>query len=741
MCLCVCLCLLCVCVCVRVYIHDIRNGRQPAALRPRCLPSSSSAVAARASARWASSAPCTCGGGSSPRTTTSSWPRASRAASTLGRHGTDAFARTNADVFKRMLDAHRVKCVIECGMSSLADDAQAALRRYAATNPVVYVHREREQIRRFLDPGRGRPAAPPRRDPPAAAPTSSTTTSTTPTAASRRPPALLLVSPPAQWDSPSASPSKLLHAKEDFTRFLDLLLGQAWRRSWQESPFSIDALPPQLRAYSYALRLRLSYLVDMDLEWDDFEAQADCVELIVDHWPDDVFNLVARQVALIRRKLSVPVIYHVEENPRGERKRPPEERDRADAELLELGLRLNVDYISLDLQRSPALVEHVLARKGVSRIIGNFWHTGLAALPWGDDAHVQNYLRAQALGCDVVRMARFCVGNTPTERCWSSATPSTRPWPTPSRRSWPTTTRCWACARRCRAASSTPSSIPTCRPGRDHLAARVHLQPQLRAALTPVPARPAAVLHGRVQRVVLHHAGRPHGAYAFSGMPHTFQSLQCSSLDELTRACLSSTFGGAQLAAPFKVAILPLLKSQSHHATIIGAVNVILPLRGASSFILDHANARNKAGATAEFYGDNTDWISILNCLKRAISPRNYVQPSRNHGPRHRRRRHVPAPPSTPSSSWAAATSSSTTARPANARAVAAHFNDWARHHGLAGDAAAAAAAAAPPHPPRAHLPRPHLHRPAWPERLPPPTMVISCVPATSTDGNPPRRL
>ncbi len=230
----------------------------------------------------------------------------------LTKHGKALFSRQNIEVFKHMLDSNRRNCIIDCGMTSFSEEAQDILSAYSSTNPVVYIHRENEHISQLLDPNDAeqllRADASHRRcsnlefynlyDPPGAQSVAGSGTST-------------------PLDGRQPAPSKLLYAREDFTRFLDFVTGKRATRDWVESPFSINAIPVEFRSYSYALRLRLSYLVDMDLEWEDMEARGDCVELVVDHWPDDLLTVVSRQVALIRRKLGVPIIFHVEENPRG----------------------------------------------------------------------------------------------------------------------------------------------------------------------------------------------------------------------------------------------------------------------------------------------------------------------------------------------------------------------------------------------------------------------------------------
>ena len=673
----------------------------------------------------------------------------------LARHGRDLFARQNIDVFKRMLDANRTGCIIECGMSSFNPEAQDALREYSRTHPVVYIHREREQIARLMDAGDAKQLL-------EADGTHRSCSNleyynlyddSTPISASG---SASGTTTPMNGRQPG--PSKLLCVQEDFARFLDIITGRGATKAWLESPFSVAAIPVEFRAHSFSLRLRLSYLMDMDLEWDDFEASGDCVELIIDHWPEDLLSVIARQVALIRRHLGVPIIYHVEENPRGERRRSPEEKNTMDAELLELGLRLGVDYISIDLQRDEALVNRVLQRRGRSKVIGNYWYMGLGALPWQDGQQLENYQRAQALGCDVIRMVRFCVNDSPAEYLdeFKKRVQDTIPDPKPPLVAYdfsvlgvrtPLQTNILG-----------PVKHPDIENERDHLATVSNASHALEMNFRQFLLDPLQfyVLGSHVSYSLspaMHTA-----AYDFSHMPHSFQAVPCSTLDSLNQICSADTFGGACLTAPFKVAIMPHLKVKSAHATAIGAVNVLLPLRGRTSAILDHANSRNKAGPAREFFGDNTDWSSILTCLRRAISPRNHVQPSRT---------------------TALVIGAGGMARAAiyalyqlgcrnifvynrtvgRAREVAAHFNQWAAGQSTVAAAASSATTAGPGalqnavggSPPGMNgagsasgaAPREicrvltSLSQP-WPEGYQLPTMVISCVPATSVDGNPP---
>ena len=701
----------------------------------------------------------------------------------LAQYGGEAFAQRNAEVFRQMLENNRRRCIIECGISSLAEDAQIALRGYSESHPVIYVHREREQVLQFLDatdadqllradqshrqcanlefynlydPYGGRFLATGSSGDSGSSGTSSPWDHQNGSYGSLG----SLRNVPASGNSngtgqssqshPLAGPSsRLFYAKEDFTRFLDLLQEQPWRKQWSESPFSLNALPPEYRAYSYVLRLRLSDLLDMKLQLEEFEARGDCVELIIDHWPDDMLSVIARQVALIRRKLAVPIIYSVEENPREERKRPPEERDRVDTELYELGLRLNVEYLSLDLHRNNDLVRHVLARRGRTNIIGNFWYPGLTAPQWSSSIPVKEYERARALGCNVVRFVRFSTSGSPADEPakFKARIAQTVPDPKPPLVAYDYSLL--GIRLPLQGQIMNPVKHPDLPNRRDHLASVASTKSAMEQQFIRGMAD-ALQFYTIGSHIAYSISPALHtAAYAFCGMAHTFQPAECSTLDDLHHLFLSitspgnSTFGGATLASPFKMAIRPYLKLESQHAAALGAVNVILPMRGQPDTLIEHVKTRNRAGPCSKFYGDNTDWSSIYKCIQRALSPRNAVQPARTTslvigaGGMARAAiyalirlgcRHIFIYNRTPQ----------------HAVDVATHFNNWAQSQGQAPSSATktsiisadSSSISSSNSTSRLCHVLGSLYEP-WPSEFQQPTMIVSCVPALNTDGSP----
>jgi shikimate 5-dehydrogenase len=125
-------------------------------------------------------------------------------------------------------------------------------------------------------------------------------------------------------------------------------------------------------------------------------------------------------------------------------------------------------------------------------------------------------------------------------------------------------------------------------------------------------------------------------AYYQLGMIHEFIKHPAKSIDELVELSRDPHFGGAGISQPFKVEIMSRCVAHSRHAKAIGASNTIIPLRalpdGSPNFFLKAANQRLHAGPVVGWFGDNTDFIGILQCLRRNASPRNVVQPSKTTG-------------------------------------------------------------------------------------------------------------
>ncbi|RFU33657.1 hypothetical protein B7463_g2709, partial [Scytalidium lignicola] len=602
----------------------------------------------------------------------------------LRQYGNKEFYQRSVEVLKQMLDNNRRGCIIECGMGSLAKEAQEALAEFSQQYPVIYITRNRERIRELLNLGKEEAARLEAAD-----------------LAHRRcsnmeyynlhDPSCDGTETLPDYGSPTVS-ARLKHAKQDFCNFLDFVTGQGILRRGFESPFAIAALPPECRLHTYALSLRTSHLQDLDLEQLDYGA--DAVQLRMDNWAPDIQKLLAKQVAIIRRKLGIPVILHVTENLVGGMNdmAPTTLREQEIYfALLECALRVGVEYISLDLRYPHELAKRVIRASGQTKVIGHYlapfnldWH-------WDDEARMTEYQNAKALGCDSGRLSViankiFTPVTHPVEDLNVSLGEIQRFLPTAAE------------AMRTLYQNGTFDHLHFC-----HLGASVFY------SLSPA----------------MHSA-----AYEICGMSHDFHSLQVSSVEDIHRLCQDPDFGGAAITQPFKVEIMSRIGAKSYHAKAIGAVNTLLPLRklpyndpmdGSTQSLLLHANQRNKAGPVIAYYGDNTDFIGIMNSIRRNISPRNVVQPSKT---------------------TALVIGAGGMARAAvyaliqlgcrkifmfnrtveHAEEVARHFNSWTAGLSNEGNIVKVLKCRGDP----------------WPLGYKQPTIIISCVPVSSVQGNAP---
>jgi len=527
----------------------------------------------------------------------------------------------------------------------------------------------------------------------------------------------------------STTASRLKHAKEDFSSFLDLLTGQGVIRSSYESPFSVGALPPECRSYTYALSVRLSSVPELNLE--ELEAGADAVQLKIDTIMPDFQKTIGKQVATIRRKLGVPIIYHVEENVFAGSEHSLADREETYFTILDYGLRLGVEYIVVDLKYSSDRVSRLVECSGRTKVIGHHLAREENSWGWDDESRMIQYRRAKSLGCDMVRFVRATSKETDNQTVRAFLTKI----------------------------NAIPDHLPVIaynlgEHGRTSLIENRIFTPvthpimqstvslsQVRQFL-PTAAEAMQALYQKSVLDPLHfyHLGASvfyslsptmHvAAYQVCGMSNDFQSLQVSSVEDIHRLCQDANFGGAAITQPFKVQILSRIAAKSYHAKAIGAANTLLPLRiisgeasldGSTESLLRQASRRSKAGPVCAYYGDNTDFIGIMTCLRRNMSPRNVVQPSKTTG---------------------LVIGAGGMARAAiyamiqlgcrkifiynrtieNAQNVARHFNSWAA--GLSNDGEVVRVIASTESP--------------WPSGFNFPTMIVSCVPARIVGSQPP---
>ncbi|RDW57112.1 hypothetical protein BP6252_13858 [Coleophoma cylindrospora] len=547
----------------------------------------------------------------------------------IRQHGNAKFYVQNVEVLRQMLLQNRTDCVIECGMGSLAREAQAILKEYASLNPVIYVLRNSSRIARLLKLDENGAARLEHADLTHRycsnleyynlydATCEETGTGTT-------------------YDCDRRSPDysfKLKNVKQDFSSFVDIITG--WLPC-SDNPFSIAAVAPEKRSFTYSLKVRLSDFLDRSLDVDELELDScgDVVEIFIDTQPPESLKELAKLAALIRRKIGVPLIVDVDNQLKSTIGETPYFR------LLQYIMRLGIEYIVVDLKCNPERIKQFIQSKGRAKIIGDYFDTRQNCPDsWTDGFLLSQYVQGEDFGCDLVRISRIATKGDSNEDV------------TIFRNEIQSLQR-----------SSTPPILIAYNLGPFGHSSQVHNQ-----TFTPVTSVMLSDLGGIIKRspesltaqeamkaLYKQHVIEPlqfyllgesvfyslspaihKAAYQVCGMENDYELYETSSLDDLRRLSQHNSFGGASISQPFKVGIIADLQAMSNNATKIGAVNTILPIRefpgsvvpkDSEDFLADQARQRGRTGPVVGWYGDNTDWIGITKCLQRNISPRNAIQ-------------------------------------------------------------------------------------------------------------------
>ncbi|OQE94879.1 hypothetical protein PENNAL_c0003G08113 [Penicillium nalgiovense] len=557
------------------------------------------------------------------------------------------YRQQEARIFESMLADNQEGCVIACGAGSMERNGQTILREFAQTHPVIHVIRDPESIQSYLkawDTQKVRH--------------------------------FLELSGPiyrgcsnleffnlseARSDSDDASPTHrteprshtpipfltLKRVQRDFLRFIAFITGDIAELNSQHASFPLSLLPVESRIYTSAVSVPLSKVCEKGVDIEQLEFTADAFELAIDvtdssgqsGLSSSLADSISQAVAIIRRNIIVPLIYHVESYPTPTGSLSPSQvpvriTDETYLNLVRHGLRLSTGFLTVDLTRDDSIISQIISASGPTRIIGHFETFHPLPGGWDGDEYMKVYERAKSLGCDIVRLCqpaetpednlavqrfRHRVQNLPVaglsliayntgplgriSRCFN---PTLSPVTHPSLvTELPTHLRPWITA--CEAQKALYSSF-----------ALDPMQFFVFGANTTYSMSPA-----------MHNT-----AFKICGLPHKYSIHQSPTLRGLNDLVENQYFGGSSVSLPYKTECIPLLHSMSAHARAIGAINTLIPIRNLDD--LDDSRLqessvflqKSRAGPIKGLHGDNTDWIGICNCIRRGLSPANAVRSS-----------------------------------------------------------------------------------------------------------------
>ncbi|KAJ1674135.1 3-dehydroquinate dehydratase (3-dehydroquinase), partial [Spiromyces aspiralis] len=524
------------------------------------------------------------------------------ASDVIKQDGWDAFRAHEVECLNEIIRNHPTNTIIACGGGIVeSQQPREVLKRHIeAGGPVIALYPNIEKVRTFLEAEQSRPAY---------------VGESIHDVFSRRKPLyrecsnyVLLVDSDNEedsWDDMAAVWPKI---EADFIRLVEFVSGANTNHvhlADRDLTTFVSLTAPDLRALgadklteitigANAVELR----VDLLLNADNFAGQNIGDSKVFERFTE----YVIRQVAVLRRYVpGLPVIYTVRTTDQGGAF-PASQHQARMFELLELGLRLGCEYVDIEMGWDPVATERVVQRKGNSLIIASYHDVTGSRLRWD----------ATEFGSEQLRLARRYGGIT---KLISVA------------HSWQDNELCMDFAKRNHSAEAPlialnmgyegqitrilcPCLTPITHPALATKAAKGQLTlaeiHKARNLMSLLPAREFYLFGTPIQ-----HSPSPamhNTAFTKLGLPHRYSLFESATVESLNKVIRDPSFGGASVTIPHKIDIIPLLDELTPAARKIGAVNTIIPLRGA-----DSCSARR-------LIGDNTDYLGIVRSVKRAAS-------------------------------------------------------------------------------------------------------------------------
>ncbi|OGM42331.1 hypothetical protein ABOM_007879 [Aspergillus bombycis] len=549
----------------------------------------------------------------------------------IEKYGHHAYCAQEVSVLKAILAQHQRRYIIVCSSSCVQTQAgQDLLREYLATLPIVHVMRDRHVLQANLESKwQGDVIKVLREQEPVYLSCSNLTffnrddTSLRSGVESNRGAFFEALTPTS--GRPTYRSLSLKHVESDFLRFLSSIYDKREEKIGIGTDWDI---------FTYSLQLPFRDFKACGFELDRIACCADVLQVQVDlllqgyletdttrhHW----WEYVVDQLAFLRRHTTQPILYHATSG-----NSPPSQLKPDYFDLIQLGLRVGAEFVTVDLRQGKAQIQAVTDQKGHSKIVGWFYDSdpGLTG-GWTGQRRLEWYRKAVDAGCDIVQLTQPAItrSDNAAAQCFAESMNNGGPLPVSAYN-----TNRLGRPSQCFNKLLTPVAHPDVIRDEPGTITIPQVQAALFASFTCEPLR-FFVMGSNVRysvAPVLHNS-----AFDVYGMPHIYSILQTDTFDTLNDVLQEDDMGGLGLSSPFKTAIIPRLKSMSSDARFIGAVNTILPIRN-----LGHENAadsnlhrqfsiaeqRNRAGPVLALHGENTDWKGIRACVIRHLSPVNAV--------------------------------------------------------------------------------------------------------------------
>jgi shikimate 5-dehydrogenase/shikimate kinase len=546
----------------------------------------------------------------------------------------------HAEVLHNALQTFEKGAIIVCNSGYRLDaKSQVLLHEFAKTHPVIHVLRDTRSVRQYID-----------------------------TAEESKLQHVLAVSTPtfrrcSNYEFYNLDETRAAHhsvtpahhssvpafltlkrAERTFFKYLSLILSpqntigkvQSATPPIEPGHFPLSYLATEQRSYTCAVQVLLSDVLLEEIDIEELEFGCDAFELVVqpEQLTLDRAEDITKSIFKIRRSTVIPIIHHV----------MPVSKTYECTKTSYLanvrhGLRMAPEFATIDLSMDEEVILAIILARGSTKIIGHL-HSDK---DWYHPFWIEKYNMAMQIGCSVVRFtrpAKFMDDNAAIQSFRNTIFAKPRRIPL----------ICYNTGRAGRRSACfnqvlTPVIPEALMKNSAGFEERVKHNPEtswltvqeathiLYASFTydPMEFFILGASAGYSLSPTMHNA-----AYRTCGMPHHFDRLQTTTLNEsLAKLLRKSNFGGTAISQPFKIEAMSLAHSISRHARAIGAINTLIPVRHLNNDgsvpdadDVELFQERNQAGPIKALYGDNTDWIGIRSCIRRSLSPANAVRPT-----------------------------------------------------------------------------------------------------------------
>ncbi|KAK6456711.1 pentafunctional arom polypeptide, shikimate 5-dehydrogenase [Scheffersomyces xylosifermentans] len=385
------------------------------------------------------------------------------------------------------------------------------------------------------------------------------------------------------YSSHCSSELEFKHLRESFVRYLKTITG-----------LQITQVPTKRSVYT---TLPFEDLTEVAGSLEDITNGSTAVELRVDLLKDYSKTFVADQTAILRKSINLPIIYSVKTESQGGKF--SDDDIETLQELLQLGIKLGVQYLEVQLNFLNELLEKVFETKKFTRIIASYVDT-TGSLKWSNVEWKNRYNQGVSLNADIVKLVGYAStfqDNLELETFKSTC--SLKPLIAYNNGEQGKLSRVLNPIL----TPVTHALIPTELKEEGILSA-----PEINKAYAEIGG--LTEKHFWIIGHPVGHSRSPplhNAAYKTLSLPYVFDRFDTSDAEEAFKKLIKEdkNFGGLAVTMPLKVDIMKFIDELSDSATTIGAVNTVIPLEG-------------KPG---KYYGDNTDWVGITNSFIRNKVP------------------------------------------------------------------------------------------------------------------------